>query len=181
MDKVNLNVNNIGEKTFSSWEACSFKPLQQVYNRSSWIWSHKQCSSHRGACQQLPAVSQAVQVKVLFFLSVYLFFGPEADRVLCCVFTSCQSSGRDIWCQGTVGVVSAGAQAGQTSPRGPSREMNERNANAVKYQVCFYRSMYAFVSVGVWQKCAVVTDVQVRCEVGVEDRHDCTSVSHTVF
>lgn len=26
MDKVNLNVNNIGEKTFSSWEACSFKP-----------------------------------------------------------------------------------------------------------------------------------------------------------
>lgn len=30
------------------------------------------------------------------------------------------------------------AQAGQTSPRGPSGEANERNANAAKYQVCFY-------------------------------------------
>lgn len=51
--------------------------------------------------------------------------------------------------EGLVGVVSARAQTGQTSPWGPSWEMNERNANAAKYQICFYRSMYACVSVGV--------------------------------
>lgn len=51
--------------------------------------------------------------------------------------------------KGWVGVMSAAAQAEQTSLWGPPREMNERNANAAKYQVCLYRSMYACVPVGV--------------------------------
>lgn len=80
--------------------------------------------------------------------SVYVFlFVPVADRVLCCVLTGCQSSVRHLMPEGRVGVASAGAQAGQTSPWGPSGEGNERNANAAKYQVCFYRSVYACVSV----------------------------------
>lgn len=66
---------------------------------------------------------------------------------MCCVLTGCQSSGMTFDARGTVGVASAGAQAGQTSPGGPSGEMNEWNANAAKYQVCFYRSMYARASV----------------------------------
>lgn len=83
--------------------------------------------------------------------SVVFLFVPVADRALCCVLTGCQSSVRHLMLEGRVGVVSARAQAGQTSPRGPSGEANERNANAAKYQVCFYRSVCACVSVWDWQ------------------------------
>lgn len=82
-------------------------------------------------------------MKVLFFFLVQ-------RQTECCAVCSLAASppAMTFDAEGRLGAVSARAQAGQTSPRGPSREMNERNANAAKYQVCFYRSMYACVCVG---------------------------------
>lgn len=103
---------------------------------------------HRGACQ-LPALWRAGEVRAVF-LVLFCSRGRQECCAVCYVLSGCQSSGCDIWCWRDGWEL---CWPGQTSPRGPSGEMNEKNGNAAKYQVCFLLICQCVrVCVSVWQE-----------------------------
>lgn len=185
------NTNNSGEEhQFLSANRCSFNHrLQKVYNGSSLICCRKlfstQGSMSTASCSVTSRRGEGCVFLAFFF---FILFCTRGRQECCAVLCAQRLPVLRLWhlmLEGRVGVVLAGAQAGQTSPQGPSGEMNERNGNAAKYQVCFLlicEYMLICMCVCVSDRWAVVRGVQVRCEAGVEDRHDNqTSLSVTVF